>query len=60
MPDHASILAPTTPEGLSRAVGEAHRRSTAFFNARARATGHLFQGRFASAASDEGCFIAVL
>lgn len=32
---------------------EAHRRYTAFFNARARMTGHLFQGRFASVAMDE-------
>ena len=40
-------------EGLSRAVGEANRRYTAFFNARARATGPLFQGRFASVAMDQ-------
>jgi len=54
MPNHVHlVLTSTTPEGLSRAVGEAHRRYTAFFNARARVTGHLFQGRFASAAMDE-------
>ncbi len=54
MPNHVHlILTPTTIEGLSRAVGEAHRRYTAFFNARARVTGHLFQGRFASVAMDE-------
>ena len=54
MPNHVHlILAPATIEGLSRAVGEAHRRYTAFFNARARVTGHLFQGRFASVAMDE-------
>ena len=54
MPNHVHlILAPATAEGLSRAVGEAHRRYTAFFNARARVTGHLFQGRFASVAMDE-------
>jgi hypothetical protein len=33
MPNHVRlILAPATAEGLSRAVGEAHRRYTAFFN----------------------------
>ena len=54
MPNHVHlILAPATSEGLSRALGEAHRRYTAFFNARARVTGHLFQGRFASVAMDE-------
>jgi len=40
-------------EGLSRAVGEAHRRCTAFVNARARVTGHLFQGRFGCVPMDE-------
>ena len=54
MPNHVHlILTPRTQEGLSRAVGEAHRRYTAFVNARARVTGHLFQGRFSSAAMDE-------
>jgi putative transposase len=54
MPNHVHlILTPSTPEGLSRAVGEAHRRYTAYVNARARVTGHLFQGRFHSAAMDE-------
>jgi putative transposase len=54
MPNHLHlILTPTTLEGLSRAVGEAHRRYTAFVNARARVTGHLFQGRFGCVAMDE-------
>jgi putative transposase len=54
MPNHVHlILTPSTQQGLSRAVGEAHRRFTAFSNARARVTGHLFQGRFASRAMDE-------
>ncbi|THD44331.1 MAG: transposase [Bradyrhizobium sp.] len=53
-PNHVQlILVPSSPEGLSRAVGEANRRYTAFFNARARATGPLFQGRFASVAMDQ-------
>jgi putative transposase len=61
MPNHVHlILTPTTEHGLSRAVGEAHRRYTAFFNARARVTGHLFQGRFASTAMDEYHLIAAL
>ena len=57
MPNHVHLL--LTPAGedaatkLSGAVGEAHRRYTAFFNARARTTGHLFQGRFGCVAMDE-------
>jgi REP element-mobilizing transposase RayT len=67
MPNHVHlILAP--PEGdaslagaaLSRAVGEAHRRYTAFVNARARVTGHLFQGRVGYVAMDEAHVIAAL
>ena len=54
MPNHVHlILQPKTAAGLSRAVGEAHRRYTGFFNARARVTGHLFQGRFNCTAMDE-------
>jgi putative transposase len=61
MPNHIHlILTPTTESGLARAVGEAHRRYTAFFNARARVTGHLFQGRFSSAAMDETHLLAAL
>lgn len=54
MPNHVHlILTPVAPDGLSRAVGEAHRRFTSFVNARARETGHLFQGRFGCVAMDE-------
>ncbi|MGA2795762.1 MAG: hypothetical protein ABSE69_20065 [Roseiarcus sp.] len=54
MPNHLHlILAPATRDGLSRAVGEGRRRYTAFVNARARETGHLFQGRFGYVAMDE-------
>ena len=62
MPNHVHlILTPSTAEGLSRAVGEAHRRLAAFSNARvARVTGHLFQGRFASAAMDEDHLLAAV
>jgi putative transposase len=52
------VLTPRTPEGLGRALGEAHRRYAAFVNARLRATGHLFQGRFASAVMDEAHLMA--
>jgi len=61
MPNHVHlILAPATGEGLSRAVGEAHRRYAAFVNARARVTGHLFQGRFGCVAMDEAHTLTAL
>ena len=54
MPNHVHlILTPATPEGLGRALGKAHRRYSAFVNARNRVTGHLFQARFSSAVMDE-------
>ena len=54
MPSHVDlILATARPATLSRALGEAHRRYTGFFNARARVTGHLFQGRFGCVAMDD-------
>jgi putative transposase len=58
MPNHVHlVLIPKTAEGLSRAVGETHRRFSAYVNARARVTGHVFQGRFHSAAMDEPHFL---
>lgn len=61
MPNHVHlILVPSTEEGLSRAVGETHRRYTAFVNARARVTGHLFQSRFGSVAMDEAHLLAAI
>ena len=43
MPNHVHlVLTPADADALSRAVGEAHRRFTAFVSARARTTGHLF------------------
>jgi putative transposase len=67
MPNHVHLLlTPTQPEAadaaaaLSRAIGEAHRRFTAFVNARARTTGHLFQGRFGSAPMDEAHWLAAV
>src|SRR5215510_193324 len=54
MPNHVHlILVPSTSDGLARAIGETHRKYTAFVNARARCTGHLFQARFASVVMDE-------
>ena len=59
MPNHVHlILTPSDENGLARAVGEAHRRYTAFVGARGRWTGHLFQGRFGSAAMDEDHLMA--
>jgi putative transposase len=61
MPNHVHlIMTPATAEGLSRAVGEAHRRYTAYINARERVTGHLFQSRFNSVAMDEPHLLAAL
>jgi len=59
MPNHVHfVLTPSDETGLARAVGEAHRRYTAFIGARGRWTGHLFQGRFASVAMDEDYLMA--
>lgn len=61
MPNHVHlILTPPSGDALARAIGETHRRYTAFFNARARTTGHLFQGRFHSAALDEPYLLGAL
>lgn len=54
MPNHVHlILNPSTPDGLARAVGEAHRRYAGFINAWGRWRGHLFEGRFAPVVMDE-------
>ena len=59
MPNHALlILTPQTPEGLGRALGKAHRRYSAFVNARMRVTGHLFQARISSVVMDEDHLMA--
>jgi len=59
MPNHVHLIAvPLTADGLARAIGETHRQYTGFINARARWTGHLFQGRFSSVALDEEHLIA--
>jgi putative transposase len=59
MPNHVHlILVPDDAAGLARALADAHRRYVSFVNARARQTGHLFQGRFSSVAMDEEHLIA--
>ena len=59
MPNHVHlIVVPETPDGLSRAIGEVHRRYTRRINFRERWRGHLWQGRFASFVMDESHVIA--
>ena len=59
MRNHVHLaLVPDTREGLSRAVGETHRRYSSYINARLRVTGHLFQGRFGCVAMDDAHFLA--
>lgn len=54
MPNHVHvILVPSDDDGLRRTFAELHRRYTGFVNARARTTGHLWQGRFGSVVMDE-------
>ena len=61
MPNHVHIvLTPADKDGLWRTFGELHRRYTGFVNARRRTTGHLWQGRYGSAAMDEPHFVAAL
>lgn len=59
MPNHVHIiLVPQDADGLRRTFGDLHRRYTGYINARMRTTGHLWQGRFASAAMDEAHLVA--
>src|SRR3569623_1995956 len=54
MSNHVLITAvPADEDGLRRAFADTHRRYTGFINARARRTGHLWQGRIAAVAMDE-------
>ena len=46
MPNHVHIiLVPSDEDGLRRTFADLHRRYTGYINARARTTGHLWQGR---------------
>ena len=59
MPNHVHLIAvPPTPEGLARAVGEAHRRYTRRINFREGWRGYLWQGRFASYPMDAAYTLA--
>ena len=59
MPNHVHLIAvPQTPDGLARAVGEAHRRYTRHVNFREKWRGHLWQERFASFPMDETHLLA--
>jgi putative transposase len=54
MPNHVHlIVVPSHKDGLRDMFAEAHRRYTNFINWRHNWTGHLWQGRFGSAAMDE-------
>ncbi len=54
MPNHVHIiLVPSDEDGLRRTFADLHRRYTGFVNARARTTGHLWQGRYGSVAMDD-------
>jgi putative transposase len=54
MPNHVHLIAvPRTAEGLTRAIGGAHRRYSRMINFREKWRGHLWQGRFASYVLDE-------
>lgn len=54
MPNHVHlIVVPADEHGLRRTFADAHRRYTAFINARHRWTGHLWQGRYGAVAMDE-------
>jgi len=59
MPNHVHlILTPSDGDGLALALSRTHRLHSGFVNARARRTGHLFQGRFGSMPMDEGHLVA--
>ena len=61
IPNHVHLIAvPSSPQGLARAFGEAHRRYTTMVNRREGWTGCLWQGRFASFAMDEPHLFAAI
>ncbi len=54
MSNHVHLLAvPHTPEALSQSLKQAHGRYAAYWNARQRSSGHVWQGRFYSCPLDE-------
>jgi putative transposase len=52
------IAVPQSEDGLARAIGEAHRRSTRRINFREKWRGYLWQARFASLVMDEPYLVA--
>lgn len=61
MPNHVHLIAvPSTPEGLAKAIGEAHRRYSRIVNKREGWIGHLWQERFASFVMDETYLLAAV
>lgn len=61
MPNHVHLIAvPSTEDGLSRPLGEAHRRYALRVNRRHRWTGHLWQERFSSFPMDEPHLMAAI
>lgn len=59
MPNHVHlIVVPSHADGLRMTFADAHRRYTAFINARHRWTGHLWQGRYGAVAMDEAHLMA--
>ena len=61
MPNHVHVVVvPSDDDGLRRTFRHVHRHYTGFINARMRATGHLWQGRFGSVAMDEPHFVNAL
>ena len=59
MPNHVHLVAlPESEEGLSRGIGEAHRRYTRHINFKKSWKGYLWQGRFASFPMDEDYLLA--
>jgi putative transposase len=61
MPNHVHLVAvPSEEQGLALAIGEVHRRYTRAINFRMGWRGHLWQGRFQSAAMDENHLLAAV
>lgn len=61
MPNHVHlVVVPSSGEGLSRAVGQAHRSYARLVNEREGWTGHLWQERFASFVMDENHLLAAV
>ncbi|MBW2100048.1 MAG: transposase [Deltaproteobacteria bacterium] len=61
MPNHIHlIVVPETKDGLTPAIGEAHRRYTRRVNFREGWRGHLWQGRFSSFIMEESYSYPIL